>query len=76
MYNRCYVVFLQKLALQYYCTPIYVHFYKSDVECRDQACSQEQLRDQNDDFIYELYQVDYVQALLLFTVIYYEVDGT
>ena len=31
MYNRCYVVFLQKLALQYYCTPIYVHFYKSDI---------------------------------------------
>ena len=46
------------------------------VECRDQACSQAQLRDQNDGFIYQLYQVDYVQALLLFTVIYYEVDGT
>ena len=47
-----------------------------DVECRDQVGSQSQLRDQNHDFIYELYQVDYVQALLLFTVIYYEVDGT
>ena len=48
----------------------------SPVECRDQACSQAQLRDQNDGFICELYQVDYVQALLLFTIIYYEVDGT
>ena len=49
------------------------------VECREEvqeACEQAQLRDQNDDFICELYQVDYVQALLLFTVIYYEVDGT
>ena len=38
-----------------------------------EACEQAEVRDQNDGFIYQLYQVDYVQALLLFTVIYYEV---
>ena len=38
-----------------------------------EACEQAEVRDQNDGFICELYQVDYVQALLLFTVIYYEV---
>ena len=41
-----------------------------------EVCRQAHVRDQNDDFICELYQVDYVQALLLFTIIYHEVDGT
>ena len=46
------------------------------VECRDQACSQVQLRDQNDGFYYELHEVNYIQELLLCTVIYYEVHET
>ena len=41
-----------------------------------EASGQAQMRDQNDGFIYEIYQVDYVQALLLFNVIYYEVHET